>query len=128
PRCPRGPAGQGLGPDAGRARRGGVPGRRAVDTARRVGGRGHARAPLLPAARLSDAARGARRLHARDRLSRDRRRRRPATRPGLAVARALAVLTDSDLYRRGTATLLASWEEYARGAAGAEVRRFPGVP
>jgi len=37
------------------------------------------------------------------------------------------VLTDSDLYRRGTATLLASWEEYARGAAGAEVRRFPGV-
>ncbi|MFC5995692.1 GNAT family N-acetyltransferase [Pseudonocardia hispaniensis] len=36
-------------------------------------------------------------------------------------------MTDADLYRRGLKTLLASWEEYARGAAGAAVRRFPGV-
>src|SRR4051812_41339702 len=28
---------------------------------------------------------------------------------------------------RGAETLLVSWEEYARGAAGAAVRRFPGV-
>jgi len=32
-----------------------------------------------------------------------------------------------DLYRRGVETLLASWEEYARGATGAAVRRPPGV-
>jgi GNAT superfamily N-acetyltransferase len=35
--------------------------------------------------------------------------------------------TDSDLWRRGRATLLASWEEYARGASAAAVRRLPGV-
>jgi GNAT superfamily N-acetyltransferase len=34
---------------------------------------------------------------------------------------------DTDLYRRGAATLIASWEEYARGAAGAAVHRLPGV-
>jgi hypothetical protein len=28
----------------------------------------------------------------------------------------MTVLTDADLYLRGAATLLASWEEYARGA------------
>jgi ribosomal protein S18 acetylase RimI-like enzyme len=39
----------------------------------------------------------------------------------------MTVLTDADLYRRGAETLLASWEEYARGASGAAVRRFPGV-
>jgi len=39
----------------------------------------------------------------------------------------MTVLTDADLYRRGAETLLASWEEYARGATGAAVRRFPGV-
>jgi hypothetical protein len=39
----------------------------------------------------------------------------------------MTVLTDADLYLRGTETLLASWEEYARGAAGAAVRRSPGV-
>src|SRR5215216_5833010 len=39
----------------------------------------------------------------------------------------MTVLTDTDLYRRGTETLLASWEEYARGATGAAVQRFPGV-
>ncbi|HEY7632256.1 MAG TPA: GNAT family N-acetyltransferase [Thermoleophilaceae bacterium] len=36
-------------------------------------------------------------------------------------------MTDDDLYRRGAATLLASWEEYARGASGAELTRLPGV-
>ena len=39
----------------------------------------------------------------------------------------MTVLTDADLYRRGAKTLVASWEEYARGAVGAAVRRFPGV-
>ena len=29
--------------------------------------------------------------------------------------------TDAELYLRGTETLLASWEEYARGATGAAV-------
>jgi ribosomal protein S18 acetylase RimI-like enzyme len=35
--------------------------------------------------------------------------------------------SDADLYRRGIATLLASWEEYARGVADAAVARPPGV-
>jgi ribosomal protein S18 acetylase RimI-like enzyme len=35
--------------------------------------------------------------------------------------------TDSDLYSRGAATLLAAWEEDARGARGASLERFPGV-
>ena len=35
--------------------------------------------------------------------------------------------TDDDLYVRGTATLLASWEEYARGSAGAALKRLDGV-
>ena len=39
----------------------------------------------------------------------------------------MAVLSDADLYLRGVETLVASWEEYARGATGAEVRRAPGV-
>jgi ribosomal protein S18 acetylase RimI-like enzyme len=39
----------------------------------------------------------------------------------------MTVLSDVDLYRRGVETLLASWEEYARGATDAAVRRFPGV-
>jgi ribosomal protein S18 acetylase RimI-like enzyme len=34
---------------------------------------------------------------------------------------------DADLYERGAATLLASWEEYARGAIDASLRRFVGV-
>ena len=33
----------------------------------------------------------------------------------------------SELYVRSTDTLVASWEAYARGAAGADVRRSPGV-
>ena len=39
----------------------------------------------------------------------------------------MTMRTDADLYRRGVATLLASWEEYARGSVGAAVRRLPGV-
>ena len=35
--------------------------------------------------------------------------------------------TALDLYTRGAATLLAAWEEYARGSAGAAVRRLEGV-
>ena len=35
--------------------------------------------------------------------------------------------SDADLYRRGTETLLASWEQYTRGATAAAVRRFAGV-
>ncbi|MGZ4440570.1 MAG: GNAT family N-acetyltransferase [Gaiellaceae bacterium] len=34
---------------------------------------------------------------------------------------------DAELYCRGTGTLLASWEEYARGAAGASLQRLPGA-
>jgi len=37
------------------------------------------------------------------------------------------VIADADLYRRGTETLLASWEEYARGASGASLERLPGA-
>src|SRR5262249_39728970 len=61
-------------------------------------------------------------------------RRRPARtgRPGSRGARrttrsCMSSATDSDLYRRGAATLIASWEAYARGAAGAALRRLPGV-
>lgn len=36
-------------------------------------------------------------------------------------------LTDAELYLRGAGTLLASWEQYARGAARATLQRFPGV-
>ena len=35
--------------------------------------------------------------------------------------------TDSELYSRGAATLLATWEEDARGARRAALERFPGV-
>jgi ribosomal protein S18 acetylase RimI-like enzyme len=35
--------------------------------------------------------------------------------------------TDAELYLRGRDTLLASWEAYARGAAGAAVKRLPGL-
>lgn len=35
--------------------------------------------------------------------------------------------TDHDLYVRGAATLVASWEAYAVGATGAALRRAPGV-
>lgn len=35
--------------------------------------------------------------------------------------------SDSDLFARGAETMLAAWEEYARGAADAAVRRLPGV-
>jgi len=39
----------------------------------------------------------------------------------------LTVTTDNDLYARGAATLLASWAQYARGAAGAALQRLDGV-
>jgi GNAT superfamily N-acetyltransferase len=39
----------------------------------------------------------------------------------------MPVATDTDLYVRGAATLLASWEEYARGSAGASLERAGGV-
>ncbi len=39
----------------------------------------------------------------------------------------MTAFTDAELYLRGAETLIASWEEYARGAAGALVRRDPGV-
>ena len=38
-----------------------------------------------------------------------------------------ARLTDADLYVRGAETLLASWEQYARGATAAALHRLPGV-
>jgi GNAT superfamily N-acetyltransferase len=38
-----------------------------------------------------------------------------------------SALSDADLYHRGAATLLASWEQYARGSRGAAVRRLAGV-
>ena len=37
------------------------------------------------------------------------------------------MMTDPDLYARGAKTLLASWEEYARGASGASLQRLAGV-
>jgi len=39
----------------------------------------------------------------------------------------MSLITDDELYVRGSATLLASWEAYARGSAGAAVRRLSGV-
>ena len=39
----------------------------------------------------------------------------------------MSVRTDAELFRRGAETLVASWEEYSHGAAGAFVQRFPGV-
>src|SRR4051794_41750773 len=36
-------------------------------------------------------------------------------------------MTDDELYARGTRTLLASWEAYARASHGAAVLRLPGV-
>ena len=36
-------------------------------------------------------------------------------------------MTDDELYRRGVATLLASWDEYARGSPGAALERLEGV-
>jgi ribosomal protein S18 acetylase RimI-like enzyme len=39
----------------------------------------------------------------------------------------MTVATDNDLYIRGAATVLASWEEYAQGSAGAALKRLNGV-
>lgn len=40
---------------------------------------------------------------------------------------AIPAFCDAVLYQRGRATLIASWETYARAAAGAVVRHGPGV-
>jgi GNAT superfamily N-acetyltransferase len=39
----------------------------------------------------------------------------------------MTAFSDAELYRRGVATLIASWEAYARGATGAVVLRAPGI-
>ena len=39
----------------------------------------------------------------------------------------MSVVAEVELYRRGAATLVASWEEYAREATAAELVRAPGV-
>lgn len=39
----------------------------------------------------------------------------------------MTVVTDTELYRRGAETVLASWETYARGACDAALQRLPGV-
>ena len=39
----------------------------------------------------------------------------------------MPALRDADLYRRGTETLIAAWDAYARAATGAAVRRFAGA-
>jgi ribosomal protein S18 acetylase RimI-like enzyme len=39
----------------------------------------------------------------------------------------MTVSIEADLFRRGAATLVASWEEYARGACDAAVHRLPGA-
>src|SRR3954469_9819960 len=54
----------------------------------------------------------------------------PAETVQAATVRAATVRAETvraELYRRGSATLLASWEAYARGAAGATVHRLAGV-
>src|SRR5205814_212749 len=43
------------------------------------------------------------------------------------VRRPMSSPTDAELYLRGRDTLLASWEAYAHGAAGAALHRLPGV-
>lgn len=50
-----------------------------------------------------------------------------ADRPLDALPRRVSGFSDDDLYRRGAATLLGSWEQYARGATGAAVHSFAGV-
>jgi ribosomal protein S18 acetylase RimI-like enzyme len=47
--------------------------------------------------------------------------------PDRAAGRRIATLSDIELYRRGTDTVLAAWGQYARGARGASVRRLAGV-
>jgi GNAT superfamily N-acetyltransferase len=44
-----------------------------------------------------------------------------------APSRRVTAIGDSELYARGAATLLASWEEYARGSSGAALLRLSGV-
>lgn len=46
---------------------------------------------------------------------------------GATAGQRSARWADAELYHRGTATLLASWEQYARGTAGATFHRLAGV-
>src|SRR5690349_583238 len=46
---------------------------------------------------------------------------------GCDDADCMPMRSDAALYERGASTLLASWEEYARGTTGASIQRFPGV-
>jgi GNAT superfamily N-acetyltransferase len=46
---------------------------------------------------------------------------------GPASDSSMTAMTDTELYLHGTETLLASWEEYARGASDAARQRLPGV-
>lgn len=39
----------------------------------------------------------------------------------------MAEMDDDEVYRRGCRTLVASWDEYARGAVGGMVQRLPGL-
>jgi len=39
----------------------------------------------------------------------------------------VSLVTETDLYLRGASTLVASWDQYARAAAGATLLRSPGV-
>jgi hypothetical protein len=39
----------------------------------------------------------------------------------------MSILTETDLFRGGSATLVASWEEYTEGATGASVERASDV-
>ena len=39
----------------------------------------------------------------------------------------MSLVTETDLYLRGASTLVASWDQYARAAAGATLLRSPGV-
>lgn len=47
--------------------------------------------------------------------------------PDRAAGRPIATLSDIELYQRGSDTLLAAWEQYARGTRGAAVHRLGGV-
>src|SRR5512132_3987258 len=134
------------------ARRPPAPPLRRRDTARATtpdaaGGRGVRRPRSVRGARRYRARRGISRRIRRDRgsprsrsarcrVGRTRRRRRAAQCAGLRAsalpadprrAKRMKPITDSDLYARGVATLLASWEEYARGSSGAALLRLSGV-
>src|SRR5439155_18373686 len=76
------------------------------------------RAPVLHGENVGNATASRRTLE----VSRPRRHGDVMTAPNL-----LESSEQEELYLRGSDTLLASWEEYARGADGAAVHRLPGV-